>query len=64
MGNEGLRGGGACRGGFVVHDAMSVRMRRLARGTGGPFLAMMSSRDLPGRAGAALHLFGRDRKLE
>src|SRR5438132_10670037 len=46
--NEGLRGGGACREWFVVRDAVSVRMRRLARGTAGRFLAMMSSRDLRG----------------
>src|ERR1700730_3142501 len=64
MGNEGRWGGGACRGRFVVRDAVSVRMRRPARVTAGPFLAMMSSRDLRGRAGAALHLFGRDRRLE
>src|SRR6266446_4767943 len=64
MGNEGLRGGGACRGGFVVQDAVSVRRRRLARGTGGRFLAMMSSRDLRGRAGGLLHVFGGDRQLE
>ncbi len=48
----------------MVRDAVSVRMRRLARGRAGRFLAMMSSRDLHGRAGAALHLFGRDRQLE
>src|SRR4029077_15125900 len=62
--NEGLRGGGACREWFVVRDAVRLRMRRLARGTAGAFLAMMSSRDLRGRAGAALHLFGCDRQLE
>ena len=51
-------------GGLVVRDAWSVGMRRLALGTGGRFLGMMSPRDLRGHVGARLHVFGGDRQLE